>query len=59
MVTFWIEGKMETLAPKKSRATHVIPIPSDQTKKANIMATLKNREILWGTLQIFKDLRQN
>jgi len=46
MVTFWIEGKMETLAPKKLRATHAIPIPSDQTKKANIMATLKNREFL-------------
>lgn len=33
---------METLASKKSRAMHVMPIPSGLMEKANGMATLKN-----------------
>jgi hypothetical protein len=37
---------METLAPKKSHATHVMPIPSGLTEKANGMATLKILETL-------------
>jgi hypothetical protein len=37
----------------KSRDTHVIPIPSNQMKKTNRIATLENRETLWGHITNF------